>query len=268
MDCIGVADSLLLFVAVVALLVVGYVTSRNRRRCRDEQARERLRQPCPAATSPGRRPARSDALRRPRRGRRPARRPEAAAGRLVRLRARLARSQSTLGIGLLDPAVARPLDDDTWDEIEETLLSADLGVAPDQELVERLRDRVRVEGVARPAACARLLREELLALVDPALDRTLAPRRHRRPPAVVLVVGVNGTGKTTTTGKLARVLVADGRTVAARRGRHVPRRRRRPAPDLGRARGRRGRARARGRRPGERRVRRGQGRASSARSTS
>jgi fused signal recognition particle receptor len=141
--------------------------------------------------------------------------PAPSAGRLARLRARLARSNSALGKGLLALLSRDTLDDETWDEVEETLLVADLGVAPTLELVERLKTRVRVDAVRDPATLGRLLREELLALVDPTLDRTLATSRHvaEGRPAIVLVVGVNGTGKTTTTGKLARVLIADGRHV-------------------------------------------------------
>jgi len=135
--------------------------------------------------------------------------PEPSAGRLRRLRARLARSNNALGKGLLALLSRDSIDDETWDEIEETLLVADLGVGPTTELVERLRSRVRVEGTANVDA---MLREELLALVDPTMDRTVVTEVPGRP-AVVLVVGVNGTGKTTTTGKLARLLVADGRTV-------------------------------------------------------
>jgi fused signal recognition particle receptor len=140
-------------------------------------------------------------------------RPAPAAGRLVRLRSRLARSQSTLGKGLLGLLSRERLDEDTWEEIGDTLLTADLGVAPTQELVERLRTRARVEGIADPAAARAILREELIALVDPTMDRTLKTDRHPGRPAVVLVVGVNGTGKTTTVGKLARVLVAEDRDV-------------------------------------------------------
>jgi len=143
----------------------------------------------------------------------PPERPEPAAGRLVRLRSRLARSQSALGKGLLGLLSRERLDDDTWQEIEDVLLTADLGVAPSRELVERLQMRVRVEGVADPAAARALLRDELVALVDPTLDRSLRTDRHADRPAVVLVVGVNGTGKTTTVGKLARVLVAEDRDV-------------------------------------------------------
>ena len=140
--------------------------------------------------------------------------PAPTAGRLTRLRGRLARSQSTLGVGLLALLARDKVDDATWDEVEETLLTSDLGVAPTAQLVDRLRTRARVDGVKDPAAVKAMLREELLALVDPAMDRTLHTEAHLDgTPAVVLVVGVNGTGKTTTTGKLARVLVADGRTV-------------------------------------------------------
>ena len=136
-------------------------------------------------------------------------RPDPVAGRLVRLRARLARSNSVLGKGLLELLSRDRLDEATWEEIEETLLLADLGVDPATELIDRLRARVAVLGVRDLAGVRDLLREELRALVDPApgMDRTLATEQPGRP-AVVLVVGVNGTGKTTTVGKLARVLVA------------------------------------------------------------
>ncbi len=145
----------------------------------------------------------------------PPERPEPAAGRLVRLRSRLARSQSTFGRGLLGLLSRERIDDDTWQEIEDTLLTADLGVAPSQQLVDRLRTRVRVDGLADPGAARAALREELVALVDPSQDRSLRVDRHvdENRPAVVLVVGVNGTGKTTTVGKLARVLVAEDRDV-------------------------------------------------------
>lgn len=139
--------------------------------------------------------------------------PEPAAGRFTRLRRRLARSQNTLGRGLLALLSRDTLDADTWDEIEETLLTADLGVAATTELMDRLRTRVRAEAPTDPAAVHALLREELIALVDPDMDRTVHSSRSEAGPAVVLVVGVNGTGKTTTTGKLGRLLVAEDRTV-------------------------------------------------------
>ncbi len=139
-------------------------------------------------------------------------RPESAAGRLVRLRQRLARSQSPLGRGLLALLSRDVIDEDTWEEIEDTLLTADVGVRPTQELVDRLRTRVKVEGKSS-ASMRDILREELVTLVDPTLDRSLAVDRHEGLPAVVLMVGVNGTGKTTTVGKLARVLVAEDKQV-------------------------------------------------------
>ncbi|MET9222787.1 signal recognition particle-docking protein FtsY [Streptomyces sp. NPDC003300] len=139
--------------------------------------------------------------------------PEPTAGRLVRLRSRLSRSQNSLGKGLLTLLSRERLDEDTWEEIEEILLTADVGVAPTQELVERLRTRVRVLGTRTPDELRGLLREELITLLDPELDRTLRTESHETSPAVLMVVGVNGTGKTTTTGKLARVLVADGHSV-------------------------------------------------------
>ncbi|MFF9848411.1 signal recognition particle-docking protein FtsY [Streptomyces litmocidini] len=138
--------------------------------------------------------------------------PEPTAGRLVRLRARLARSQNSLGKGLLTLLSREHLDEDTWEEIEETLLTADVGVAPTQELVDRLRERVKVLGTRTPDELRGLLREELVALLGD-FDRTVKTESPEDTPGVVMVVGVNGTGKTTTTGKLARVLVADGKSV-------------------------------------------------------
>ncbi|MEO3801001.1 signal recognition particle-docking protein FtsY [Nonomuraea sp. B1E8] len=139
--------------------------------------------------------------------------PPPSAGRMVRLRSRLARSQSALGRGLLELLSRDRLDDDVWDEIEESLITADVGVAPTQVMVEELRTKVKVLGSRTPEEVRGLLREQLLAQVGPDLDRTLHVRKHGERPAVVLVVGVNGTGKTTTTGKLARSLVGDGKKV-------------------------------------------------------
>ena len=140
--------------------------------------------------------------------------PEPAAGRLVRLRARLARSESTLGRGLLALLSRDTLDDDTWQEVEDLLLSADVGVGASNELVDSLRTKAKVLGTRSAADARAFLREGLLELVDPELDRSLATLRPPgEGPAVVLVVGVNGTGKTTTCGKIARLLVAEGRTV-------------------------------------------------------
>ncbi|MGI8614881.1 MAG: signal recognition particle-docking protein FtsY [Nocardioidaceae bacterium] len=140
-------------------------------------------------------------------------RPEPVQGRLARLRARLARSQSGLGRGLLAVLSRDRLDEETWEELEETLLVADVGVGPSTELVGRLRDRLRVAGARDPQLARTVLREELVALVDPSMDRSLDVGRREGRPGVCLVVGVNGTGKTTTVGRLARMIVAQDRTV-------------------------------------------------------
>ncbi|HEX4687220.1 MAG TPA: signal recognition particle-docking protein FtsY [Nocardioides sp.] len=139
-------------------------------------------------------------------------RPEGTASRLVRLRQRLAGSQGGLGRGLLSLLSRDRLDADTWEAIEDTLLTADVGVAPTEQLVEHLRTRLRVDGTeaADPRA---VLRDELLQLVGPDLDRRLRVSGEDGMPGVVLVVGVNGAGKTTLVGKLARILVAEDRSV-------------------------------------------------------
>lgn len=144
--------------------------------------------------------------------------PEAPADRMVRLRERLSRS-GALGRGILTLLTrGGSVDEDTWDEIEETLLLADLGPDATDEMLENLRRRIQVLGTDDAGAVREVLREELVALVNPDLDRRLAATRRTAPdgtevPSVMLMVGVNGTGKTTTVGKLARVLVAAGRTV-------------------------------------------------------
>jgi fused signal recognition particle receptor len=138
--------------------------------------------------------------------------PEPTAGRLVRLRARLSRSQNMLGKGLLAVLSRDHLDEDAWEEIEDSLITADVGVEPTRVIVERLRERVRVLGTRTVTEVREQLAEELVAALDPSLDRSLHSTKADGP-AVVLVVGVNGAGKTTTCGKIARVLVADGRTV-------------------------------------------------------
>ena len=139
--------------------------------------------------------------------------PEPTAGRLTRLRARLSQSQTTLGRGLFALLSRDTLDDATWEEVEDTLLTSDMGVTATTELVTRLKTMVRVDGVRTAGELRGLLREELVTLLGRDLDRSLRTLPHADRPAVVLVVGVNGTGKTTTCGKLARVLVADGRSV-------------------------------------------------------
>jgi fused signal recognition particle receptor len=139
--------------------------------------------------------------------------PPPSAGRLVRLRSRLARSQSALGGVLLGLLSSDHLNDETWDEIEETLITADMGVAPARQVVEDLRTEVKVAGTRDPEEVRALLRGELLSQVGTDMDRTLHTARHGDRPAVMLVVGVNGTGKTTTCAKLARALIGDGQSV-------------------------------------------------------
>jgi fused signal recognition particle receptor len=140
-------------------------------------------------------------------------RPESAVGRLQRLRARLARSNTVLGKGLLSLLSSGGLDEQAWEDVEDTLLSSDLGVEATQDLVGSLRTRVTIEGARDEETVRGWLREDLLKLVDLSMDRSIASSRVEGRPAVVMVVGVNGTGKTTTIGKLARVLVAEDKDV-------------------------------------------------------
>ena len=138
--------------------------------------------------------------------------------RLARLRARLAKSNNVFGRGLLTLLSQDTLDEQTWEDIEDSLIMADLGVDTTAELVDSLRERVRVLGTRDPEHIKPLLREELIKVVDPTMDRTLNVDRTEAAqaagdPAVMLVVGVNGAGKTTTVGKIARVLVAEDRKV-------------------------------------------------------
>lgn len=135
------------------------------------------------------------------------------AGRLTRLRERLVKSNNVLGKGLLALLSSDKIDENVWDEVEETLLLADLGTEPTVQLVDALRERVKVLGTRDPEHVKALLREELIKLVDPDMDRSLRIERHDGKPAVMMIVGVNGVGKTTTVGKLARVLVAEDKDV-------------------------------------------------------
>jgi fused signal recognition particle receptor len=140
-------------------------------------------------------------------------RPEPTAGRLVRLRDRLSRSQNVFGKGLLALLARERLDEEVWEEIEDSLITADVGIEATREIVDRLRERTLVLGTRTATELRALLAAELVNALDPQLDRSLRAARHDGVPGVVLVVGVNGSGKTTTCGKIARVLVADGRTV-------------------------------------------------------
>ena len=136
--------------------------------------------------------------------------PAPTAGRLVRLRGRLSRSQNVFGKGLLAVLARDRLDEDAWEEIEDSLIGADVGIDATREIVDRLRERTRVLGTRTPTELRALLAAELVEALDPTLDRSL---RTTSKPSVMLVVGVNGSGKTTTCGKIARVLVADGHSV-------------------------------------------------------
>lgn len=143
--------------------------------------------------------------------------PEAAAGRMERLRSRLAGSGS-LGKMLLGLLSKGELSESDWEEFEDTLLMADLGLEATEEIMVNLRAAVQVKNTSNPAEAKELLREELLKLVNPQLDRSLKLEVTQTPegnphPAVLLMVGVNGTGKTTTVGKLARLLVSEDRKV-------------------------------------------------------
>ena len=139
--------------------------------------------------------------------------PEPESSRLSRLRRRLSASNNPFARGLLSVLSADRLDAEAWDDLEATLISADLGVGPTEELVSALRRELSIDGVNDPETARRALRTELLRLVGTEADRSLNLTGADGVPGVVLVVGVNGTGKTTTIGKLSRVLVAEGHSV-------------------------------------------------------
>ncbi len=134
-------------------------------------------------------------------------------GRLERLRGRLAKSQNAFGRSILGLLGGGDLDEDSWAEIEDTLLIADLGPVTTASVIEHLRAQLAASSVRNETEARAILREVLIKELNPALDRSIRALPHAEKPSVLLVVGVNGTGKTTTVGKLARVLVADGRRV-------------------------------------------------------
>lgn len=134
-------------------------------------------------------------------------------GRLDRLRGRLAKSQNTLGRSMLGLLGGGDLDEDSWEAVEDTLLIADLGPVVTESVVTSLRARMAGSNVRTETDARAVLREVLISELRPELDRSIKALPHDNKPSVLLVVGVNGTGKTTTVGKLARVLVADGRRV-------------------------------------------------------
>jgi fused signal recognition particle receptor len=134
-------------------------------------------------------------------------------GRLERLRGRLARSQNALGRSMLGLLGGGDLDEESWEQVEETLLVADLGPVVTSSVVAQLRSQLAGKEVRTEADARAVLREVLISELQPGMDRSVRALPHSGHPSVLLVVGVNGTGKTTTVGKLARVLVADGRRV-------------------------------------------------------
>jgi fused signal recognition particle receptor len=134
-------------------------------------------------------------------------------GRLERLRGRLARSQNALGRSVLGLIGGGDLDEESWQDVEDTLLVADLGPVATESVIARLRARLASSNVRTEADAKAVLRDVLVAELHPEMDRSILALPHADHPSVLLVVGVNGTGKTTTVGKLARVLVADGRRV-------------------------------------------------------
>jgi fused signal recognition particle receptor len=134
-------------------------------------------------------------------------------GRLERLRGRLARSQNALGRSMLGLIGGGDLDEESWQDVEDTLLVADLGPVVTESVISQLRARLASGSVRTEADAKAVLRDVLINELHPDMDRSIRALPHADHPAVLLVVGVNGTGKTTTVGKLARVLVADGRRV-------------------------------------------------------
>ena len=134
-------------------------------------------------------------------------------GRLERLRGRLARSQNALGRSVLGLLGGGDLDEDSWQDVEDTLLVGDLGPVATESVMSQLRGRLASDNVRNEADARAVFRDVLIKELRPDMDRSIRALPHADHPSVLLVVGVNGTGKTTTVGKLARVLVADGRRV-------------------------------------------------------
>lgn len=134
-------------------------------------------------------------------------------GRMGKLRARMSKSQNVIGKGVLGILSAGDLDEDAWEEIEDTLLMADLGTAATMKVVDDLRERIAMHGVSSEEEARGMLRAALIDACKPDMDRSIKAMPYDGKPAVIMVVGVNGTGKTTTTGKLSRVLIGMGHSV-------------------------------------------------------
>ena len=134
-------------------------------------------------------------------------------GRISKLRGRMSKSQNIIGRGVLGILSAGDLDEDAWEDIEDTLLMADLGTKTTMAVVDDLRERIAVNGVSSEEEARAMLREALIDACKPEMDRSIKAMPYDGKPAVIMVVGVNGTGKTTTTGKLSRVLIGMGHSV-------------------------------------------------------
>jgi fused signal recognition particle receptor len=139
--------------------------------------------------------------------------PESMEGRKLKLRERLGRSQGSLGQVFRQTFSGSNISDDAWQDLEDTLIMADLGVSAASGIVDTLKTAVKKSGASSASELHEIAKSELIKLVDGGFDRTLRTDRHPDRPAVVLTVGVNGTGKTTTTGKLARMLSAQDKDV-------------------------------------------------------
>ena len=140
--------------------------------------------------------------------------PESAASRMTRLKERLANSANPFGKALFNILAKDHLSEADWEDVEDTLLMADVGADASEQLVDELRNDARITGTHDPAQVREALRSKLLAMVGTDTDRRLnADKPEAHKPSVIIMVGVNGTGKTTTAGKLARLFVADGKSV-------------------------------------------------------
>lgn len=140
--------------------------------------------------------------------------PEAAGTRMQRLKARLSKSGNPFGKALFNILAKDQLSEADWEDVEDTLLLADVGAEASEQLVEELRNDARIAGQSDPAEVRAALKDKLLKLVGTDTDRRLnADKEGANKPSVIIMVGVNGTGKTTTAGKLSRLLVSEGKQV-------------------------------------------------------
>ncbi|RGS65552.1 signal recognition particle-docking protein FtsY [Bifidobacterium adolescentis] len=140
--------------------------------------------------------------------------PEAAGTRMQRLKARLSKSGNPFGRALFNILAKDQLSEADWEDVEDTLLLADVGAEASEQLVEELRNDARIAGQSDPAEVRAALKDKLLKLVGTDVDRRLnADKEGANKPSVIIMVGVNGTGKTTTAGKLSRLLVSEGKQV-------------------------------------------------------